>query len=443
MNDRMADHNRGAWEKWVNGISGRDPAVRKRALDAAMAALAAGRSSSEASSAARAAAGQPWTWDRLVLPEETKRELQELVAMLGDAGRASALGVAVPHGVLLTGPPGTGKTTIGRVIAQESGRAMFPVTSVEVTIRWVGESEKLLHWRFQTARAHAPSLMFFDEIDTIGRRRDSDNWFQSRQVNQLLLELDSMQSSPGVFVLAATNRPDVLDEALLRGGRFGRQIEIPLPDAAGRRHMLGIFTSTMPLDASVSLDILAQRTAGYSGADLEALCQQAAIEHMVSRGATPLVTREDFERAQAVDRPPADHWTWNMIVLPEDTRREVMELQTVIASPERVLAFGVDPPRGALLYGPPGTGKTTLAKVLAAQTRCSFYAVSGPDFIRSDTGESKGGSGARTRTENLAVNSGYVSRPLSSAEARWNTNRKPHSTLRAAILPQSSPGLLY
>jgi transitional endoplasmic reticulum ATPase len=237
-----------------------------------------------------------WGWDRLVLPERTLAELKEITALLANPDRADAFGVEPPQGVLLYGPPGTGKTTIARVLAAQSNCSFYAQSAADLTSKWLGESERLVKQLFDRARENRPSIIFIDEIDAIASIRGEYGSYD-RQVNQLLQEIDGMSASSGVLVVGATNRRDKIDPALLRGGRLSRLIEIPLPDVVARRRLLGLFTGGMPL-ATVDLDALARRTNGLAGADIEALCQAAAMQALL-RGADakPAITAADFDRA--------------------------------------------------------------------------------------------------------------------------------------------------
>ena len=249
---------------------------------------------------------EDWSWDRLVLPERTLAELQQLQHVIEDPEHSHDLGVDPPSGVLLTGPPGTGKTTIVKVLAAEARCSFYPVSAADVTSRWVGESEQRIARLFRRARANVPSIVFIDEIDAIGGHRGQLGAYD-RQMDQLLTEIDGMSSARGVLVIGATNRPQAIDPALLRGGRLSRVIDIPLPDEDARLAMLRLMTKAMPLDG-VDLEELALQTDGYSGADLKALCQQAAMEAMVRRGRARSktapkvsVTDADFDRALAAE----------------------------------------------------------------------------------------------------------------------------------------------
>ncbi len=244
---------------------------------------------------------EDWTWDQLILPAGTKAELQQVVAMVKNPDLARTLGVEPPTGLLLTGPPGTGKTTIAKVLAAQAGCSFYPITGADVTSPWLGESERAIARLFARARENQPSIIFLDEIDAIAGKRGEWGGYD-RQINQLLAEIDGVGGQRGVFVLGATNRPDQLDPALLRGGRLSRTIEIPLPDFKGRVALMQLFTAGMPLDR-VDVDGLARRTAGYSGADLKALCQQAAVEALTRSSA--VVAAADFDTALAKRAGPA------------------------------------------------------------------------------------------------------------------------------------------
>jgi len=242
---------------------------------------------------------EDWHWNRLILPERTRRELQQLQLLIQDPEQSGQLGVEPPSGVLLTGPPGTGKTTVAKVLAAEARCSFYPVSAADVTSRWVGESEQKVARLFRRARDNAPSIVFIDEIDAIGAARGQLGTYD-RQLDQLLQEIDGMGPRRAVLVIGATNRPGAIDPALLRGGRLSRVIHIPLPDADSRLAILRLHTERMPL-SGVDLDELALETEGFSGADLKALCQQAAVEAMVRRSANTravsAVTDADFHAA--------------------------------------------------------------------------------------------------------------------------------------------------
>jgi transitional endoplasmic reticulum ATPase len=237
-----------------------------------------------------------WNWDRIVLPAAVKAELKQLQLLVEDPDRALALGVAPPSGVLLAGPPGTGKTTIAKVLAAEAHCSFYPLSSGDLLSKWVGESEHRVQRVFERARENAPSIIFIDEIDALASDRDLGG---ERPINELLAEIDGIGGQRGVLVVAATNRPDILDPALVRGGRLSRTIVIPLPELDARRAILALHTAEMPLE-DVDLDEVAGATDGFAGADLAALCQQAALAALVRQDGAPgrvTVTAADFASA--------------------------------------------------------------------------------------------------------------------------------------------------
>lgn len=244
---------------------------------------------------------EDWNWDALVLPEGTEAELRQIQALLTDRSVSERLGVEPLNGVLLTGPPGTGKTTVAKVLAAEAGCSFYPASGADLSSRWVGESEKAIARLFDRARANAPSIVFLDEIDAIGATRGAWGAYD-RQLDQLLQEIDGMGSHPGVMVLGATNRPEALDPALLRGGRLSRQIELPLPDRSARAAILQRLTARMTLD-DVDLDAIAADTDGYSGADLKALCQQAAVQSLIRDVDDHVIDADEFRAALALGQP--------------------------------------------------------------------------------------------------------------------------------------------
>jgi transitional endoplasmic reticulum ATPase len=242
---------------------------------------------------------EDWSWDDLVLAPEVKRELQQLELLITRPEKASALGIDPPAGVLLAGPPGTGKTTVAKVLAAQAGCSFYPVSAADLLSKWVGESEASVQRLFARARDNAPSIVFIDEIDALGAVRGSEESEHS-PINELLAEIDGMGSHGRVLVVAATNRPELLDPALVRGGRLSRTIVLPLPDEPARQALLALQSRKMPL-ADVDLAAIARRTDGFSGADLEALCQQAAVAALTrdSEGTAPTVIQADFELALA------------------------------------------------------------------------------------------------------------------------------------------------
>jgi len=238
-----------------------------------------------------------WSWANLVLDQRVLAELQQTQELVEDPQRCERLGIEPLTGLLLVGPPGTGKTTTAKVLAAEARCSFYPVTAADLTSRWVGESEKAVARLFRRARENVPSIVFIDEIDAIGGSRGKLGAYD-RQLDQLLLEIDGIATTPGVFVIGATNRPRAVDPALRRGGRLSRTIELPLPDVEQRLRMLQALAARMPLRA-VDLEDVALETEGYSGADLKALLQQAALESMMRTddGGERTITAADVARA--------------------------------------------------------------------------------------------------------------------------------------------------
>jgi transitional endoplasmic reticulum ATPase len=229
-----------------------------------------------------------------VLPPAIKAQLQQLQAVIEDPESARRFGIEPPTGLLLAGPPGTGKTTVAKVLAAQARCSFYPVSGADVMSKWVGESEGNIRRLFERARANRPSIVFIDEIDAIAGRRGAVE-VHATQVNQLLAEIDGVAGQRGVFVVGATNRPDQIDPAMLRGGRLSRTIVLGLPDEPGRLALLRLGTARMPT-VGVRLDELARGTDGMSPADLKALCQEAGLAAM-ARGAEASVTQDDFELA--------------------------------------------------------------------------------------------------------------------------------------------------
>lgn len=246
------------------------------------------------------------TWNDLILNPRTKRELRQMQLMLERPELARELGVEPPTGILLKGAPGTGKTTIARVLANEAKCRFFSITPADINQMYVGESEKRVKELFARARASAPSIIFIDEIDALLPARQGGVAIHSdKVVNQFLQEMDGMTPNHRVFIIGATNRPDMLDPAVRRGGRLSREIEIPLPDKQSRRELLALFTRGVKLAEDVDLDGLAERTKGYSGADLRAVVNEAGLQALIriSDSGEPqpqkMLTAEDFEQALA------------------------------------------------------------------------------------------------------------------------------------------------
>ena len=260
----------------------------------------------------RSAGSQAVTWDDVVLPARTKRELKQMQLLLENPSLSRDLGIEPPTGLLLYGPPGTGKTTIARVLAHESHCAFLATSPAEINSMWLGESEKAVKKLFDEARAKAPAIVFLDEIDALLPSRSGGvNQYSDKVVNQFLHEMDGLTKNRRIFVVGATNRRDMLDPALLRGGRLSREIEIPLPDEPARRQLFALASGGAKLAGDVDLDELARRTEGYSGANVKAVVNEAGLQALIrlseaAPSAARVLTREDFEEALENFKPPAE-----------------------------------------------------------------------------------------------------------------------------------------
>ncbi|MHB8604719.1 MAG: CDC48 family AAA ATPase [Thermoplasmatota archaeon] len=252
------------------------------------------------------------TWDEVGGLEDLKQQLREAVEWpLNFPDAFKRMGVKPPRGVLLYGPPGTGKTLLAKAVANESKANFITVKGPEVLSKWVGESEKAVREIFKKAKQAAPSIVFLDEIDSIAPRRSmgtGDSHVTERLVNQLLTSIDGMEALEGVVVIGATNRPDIIDPALLRAGRFDRLLQAPPPDTNARKKIIEIHTATMPLK-NVDLDELAQRTKGYVGADIQSLCREAGILALRENMGAEYVSMKHFEAALNTVRPSVDEAT--------------------------------------------------------------------------------------------------------------------------------------
>jgi len=240
------------------------------------------------------------TFDDVAGIDEAKEELEEIVEFLRDPHKFTRLGGMIPKGALLVGPPGTGKTLLARAIAGEAGVPFFTISGSDFVEMFVGVGASRVRDMFEQAKKNAPCIVFIDEIDAVGRHRGAGygggNDEREQTLNQLLVEMDGFEANEGVILIAATNRPDVLDPALLRPGRFDRQIQVPNPDIKGREKILGVHARKTPLAPDVDLRIIARGTPGFSGADLANLVNEAAL--MAARTGKRFVTMEDFENAK-------------------------------------------------------------------------------------------------------------------------------------------------
>src|SRR5215218_1100029 len=301
------------------------------------------------------------------------------------------------NGILLHGPPGVGKTYFAQAIAGEHGLNFVHVSTGDLIAGIVGQSARNIDKAFQTAIQNLPCLLFFDEFDSVAQRRDNTPDQESRRtVNQLLTSLEEYRDERRLLVVAATNSIEHLDQAVIRPGRFDRHIRIDLPDAEARRAVIRAELENRPVASGIEIDELVGRTEGMTPAAIEKVIDTAALDVFKQAAETGRRVGLDtqhlltaIERYGGQDRPTVEHWTWESLVLPDPLKAQLRQLQAVIEDPEAARRFGVDPPTGLLLAGPPGTGKTTVAKVLAAQARASFYPVSGADVMSKWVGESE------------------------------------------------------
>lgn len=217
-------------------------------------------------------------WDDIIINEDLKEELQSVLALLKDTRATERYGIEIPKGILLTGPPGTGKTTIAKVMANDAKMSFFVLSMDSIVSKWVGESEKNLTRLFQAAQRHAPSIIFIDEVDTIGRGRSSggQQWAENL-LNHLLQLIDGVIKAEGIYVIAATNRADLVDSALKRGGRLNKVIEVPLPDFYARKKLFELYLRKLKLEDDIDTEYLAQISPNKSAADISAICNQAGL----------------------------------------------------------------------------------------------------------------------------------------------------------------------
>lgn len=324
------------------------------------------------------------------------------------------LGVKPPKGILLYGPPGTGKTLIARAVANETGAFFFLINGPEIMSKMAGESESNLRRAFEEAEKNAPAIIFIDEIDSIAPKRDKTHGeVERRIVSQLLTLMDGLKARSHVIVIGATNRPNTIDPALRRFGRFDREIDIGIPDVPGRLEILRIHTKNMKLDADVDLEQLANDTHGYVGADIAALCTEAALncirEKMdlidIEDDKIPVevldamsVTMDHFRAALESSNPSAlretvvevPNVTWEDIGGLEKVKQELVEMvQYPVEFKDKYKKFGLSPSTGVLFYGPPGCGKTLLAKAIANECQANFISIKGPELLTMWFGESE------------------------------------------------------
>ena len=324
------------------------------------------------------------------------------------------LGIDPPKGVLLHGPPGTGKTMIAKAVANETNAHFSSINGPEIISKYYGESEKQLREFFEEAAAQAPAIIFIDELDSIApKREDVSGEVERRVVAQLLTLMDGMQGRDNVVVIGATNRQDAVDQALRRPGRFDREIEIGVPDKTGRREIVDIHVRSMPIADDFDIEWVLNNTHGFVGADISALSREAAMKALrrylpdidLEEEEVPPevlekmeVQMDDFKQAMKDVEPSAlreiyvevPELSWDDVGGLEEVKERLKEsIDWPLTKPELFKHFGIEAPRGILLFGAPGTGKTLLAKAIASEAEANFITVKGPELFSKWIGESE------------------------------------------------------
>jgi transitional endoplasmic reticulum ATPase len=359
-------------------------------------------------------AGSGITYDDVGGLGDTIDQVREMVELpLKHPELFARLGIDPPKGVMLYGPPGTGKTLLARAVASESDAQFFTINGPEIMGKFYGESEGRLREVFEEAEQNAPSIIFIDELDSIAPSRGETGEVERRVVAQLLTLMDGLEPRKNVVVIAATNRPEGIDEALRRPGRFDREIVIGVPDLPGRREIIGIHTRGMPLGENVNLNEIARSAYGFVGADLAALAREAAI-HALRRHLPEIdldaheipqtvldklvVERGDFQDALKTIQPSAlreimiqvPDVSWDDVGGLDDVKEAMREgIELPLKNPDAFRRLGIRPAKGFLLFGPPGTGKTLLAKAVAREAEANFIATKSSDLLSKWYGESE------------------------------------------------------
>ena len=350
------------------------------------------------------------------LTDEIKKVREMIELPLRHPEIFEKLGIEAPKGVMLYGPPGTGKTLLAKAVANESNAHFISISGPEIMSKFYGESEARLREIFKEAREKVPSIIFVDEIDSIAPKREEvTGEVERRVVSQMLSLMDGLEARGKVIVISATNRPNAIDPALRRPGRFDREIEIKVPSKKGRKDILAIHSRNMPLSDDVNIDKMASVSHGYVGADLEYLCKEAAMKCL--RRLLPLLNLEEEKiPTETLDKLIVNHedFTKALIEITPSGMREVFienpdvmwddvgglevvkrELQEAVEWPMKYPGLydklGHSMPRGILLHGPSGTGKTLLAKAVATQSEANFVSVRGPELLSKWVGESERG----------------------------------------------------
>ena len=339
-------------------------------------------------------------------------ELKEVAEFLADPPRFAALGALIPRGILLYGPPGCGKTLLARALAGQAGAAFYSISGSDFVELYVGVGAARVRKLFEEARANTPAIVFIDELDAIGRRRAASgpastgsSEEQGQALNQLLAEIDGFAPRDGVMLVGATNRPDVIDPALLRPGRFDRAVGLELPDEQGRRQILEVHARSKPMRAGVDLDRIAHDAIGMTGADLAGLMNEAALlaaragDSEISTGHLDEAMRRireapERQRRLAVrDRSigqsllDRERITFADVAGLKEAMAELVDVREHLADPERFERLGARVPTGYLLSGLPGSGKTLLARALAGETNATFVSAAATEFVETFVGE--------------------------------------------------------
>lgn len=347
------------------------------------------------------------------LDDELKRVREMIELPLKHPQLFERLSIEPPKGVLLHGPPGTGKTWIAKAVANEAGANFFSVQGPEIMSKYYGQSEEKLREIFEEAKDQSPSIIFIDELDSIAPKRDDvKGEVERRVVAQLLTLLDGLTNRGETIVIGATNRVNAIDSALRRPGRFDREIEIGLPDREDRVEILQIHTRGMPISEDIELKSLAQMTHGFAGADVESLVKEAAmralrrylpkidLDEPLPREVLEKMEVKEKDFLQALKEVEPSSLREIMVEIPQISWEDVGGLEEIkeklkdsverpIIDPESFIEMGVEPTKGILLYGPPGTGKTLLAKAIANESEANFISVKGPELLSKWVGESE------------------------------------------------------
>ena len=339
-------------------------------------------------------------------------ELREVSDFLSTPERFAAVGAKVPKGILLFGPPGCGKTLLARALAGEASASFYSISGSDFVELYVGVGASRVRDLFRDARENAPAIVFIDELDSIARRRGggatvtvTSSSEQEQALNQILAEMDGFSPMEGIILIGATNRPDTLDPALLRPGRFDRSIGLELPDQRGRHAILEVHARGKPLAADVNLEAIAERAVGMTGADLASVVNEAGL--LAARAGAASIGQAYLEQAleRVMEAPERqrrlsmrdasigqrtlaeDRMTFADVAGADEAIEELAEVKEYLSAPDRFTAMGARIPRGYLLSGPPGCGKTLLARAVAGESNAAFISVTGTEFVQRYVGE--------------------------------------------------------